>query len=71
MFSNAPQSIPETFHEIMENDARLVILLENVLESRTDIDDTKWKELKHRWELKKDLMRAAEQILKWNKDKGK
>lgn len=61
------QNIPEIFLEIIENDRKIIELHEK-LDKVVTVEE--WHELQELKTLKKDLIRVAEQTLKWNHNKG-
>jgi hypothetical protein len=73
---NQPE-LPELFQKIVENDKKLESLIRSVIID-APVDDAEtitvteedWKQLRYLLDLKKDYIRAAEEFLKWNKDKG-
>ena len=64
-YTNAKQTIPQTFQDIEEVDKQIADLRAQPV--------THWEDvlaLKRLRELRADLTRTAEELLKWNKDKG-
>lgn len=67
--SNAKQNIPQVFTDIMRWDEK-----EPTIPSGPDISLQQWRIFRQEWKkwaaVRVDYVRAAEQILKWNTDKG-
>lgn len=63
----AAQQIPQVFQDIIKNNKRSAEIMEHgYVMSQAD-----WRELKElRRDLRESLIPGAEQMLKWNKDKG-
>lgn len=68
--SNAKQSIPALFVEIIKNDARRDALKASVLAGTGTMTQMEWRELQSLREEKARLRQGAEKALQWNKDKG-
>lgn len=65
-YSNAHQAVPALFVAIMQNDAARSALLAN----GSAITVEQWAELKRLNAEHREFMRAAEEALRWNTNKG-